>query len=92
MLMAVHGIDGVNIDFEPFKPINKKLYLCDNKFHVEPLQKLLECNSVFGFIIMDGNGRWAQSRRLPRIEGHRRGVKSVRTVVEACAELRPSIN
>ncbi|MBQ16262.1 MAG: di-trans,poly-cis-decaprenylcistransferase [Planctomycetaceae bacterium] len=39
-------------------------------------------------IIMDGNGRWAQSRRLPRIEGHRRGVKSVRTVVEACAELK----
>jgi len=46
----------MSIHFEPFKPINKKLYLCDNKFHVEPLQKLLECNSVFGFIIMDGNG------------------------------------
>jgi len=38
-------------------------------------------------IIMDGNGRWAVSRGLPRVEGHRRGVKSVRTVVEACAEL-----
>ena len=46
----------LSIHFEPFKPINKKLYLCDNKFHVEPLQKLLECSSVFGFIIMDGNG------------------------------------
>ena len=32
-------------------------------------------------IIMDGNGRWAQARKLPRIEGHRRGVRSVRTVV-----------
>ena len=38
-------------------------------------------------IIMDGNGRWAQQRGLPRIEGHRRGVQSVRTVVEECARL-----
>lgn len=38
-------------------------------------------------IIMDGNGRWAQKRNLPRIEGHRRGVQSVRTVVEECARL-----
>jgi len=38
-------------------------------------------------IIMDGNGRWAQARGLPRIEGHRRGVQSVRTVVEECARL-----
>lgn len=36
-------------------------------------------------IIMDGNGRWAQRRGMPRIEGHRRGVKSVRrTVEEGC--------
>lgn len=46
----------LSIHFEPFKPINTKLYLCDNKFHVEALQKLLECSSSFGFIIMDGNG------------------------------------
>lgn len=38
-------------------------------------------------IIMDGNGRWAQRRQLPRIEGHRRGVASVRRTVEKCAEL-----
>jgi undecaprenyl diphosphate synthase len=38
-------------------------------------------------IIMDGNGRWAQSRGLPRIEGHRRGVNTVRMVSETCAEL-----
>ena len=38
-------------------------------------------------IIMDGNGRWAQSRGMPRIEGHRRGAKSVRQVVEIAAEL-----
>lgn len=38
-------------------------------------------------IIMDGNGRWAQSRGLPRIEGHRRGVTSVRKIVEESARL-----
>jgi undecaprenyl diphosphate synthase len=38
-------------------------------------------------IIMDGNGRWAQKRRLPRIAGHNAGIDSVREVVEACGEL-----
>jgi undecaprenyl diphosphate synthase len=38
-------------------------------------------------IIMDGNGRWAQSRGLPRIEGHRRGVSTVRAIVEQCSRL-----
>jgi undecaprenyl diphosphate synthase len=37
-------------------------------------------------IIMDGNGRWAKQRSLPRIEGHRNGVESVRAVVRACGE------
>ncbi|KAJ1927240.1 translation termination factor eRF1 [Tieghemiomyces parasiticus] len=46
----------VSIDFEPFKPINTSLYLCDNKFHTEALSELLESDSRFGFIIMDGNG------------------------------------
>jgi len=46
----------VNFDFEPFKPINTSLYLCDNKFHTEALADLLESDSKFGFIIMDGNG------------------------------------
>ncbi|XP_065071092.1 eukaryotic peptide chain release factor subunit 1-like [Rhopilema esculentum] len=46
----------VNIDFEPFKPINTSLYLCDNKFHTEALTALLEDDSKFGFIVMDGNG------------------------------------
>jgi len=36
---------------------------------------------------MDGNGRWAQRQGLPRIEGHRRGVESVRRVTEECARL-----
>ncbi len=38
-------------------------------------------------IIMDGNGRWAQRRGFPRVEGHRRGVQSVRSVVEECSRL-----
>ncbi len=46
----------LNIDFEPFKPINTSLYLCDNKFHTEALAELLDSDSTYGFIIMDGNG------------------------------------
>jgi len=36
---------------------------------------------------MDGNGRWAKKRNLPRIAGHREGVETVRDIVEACGEL-----
>lgn len=38
-------------------------------------------------IIMDGNGRWAKERGMPRIAGHNQGVKSVKEIVEACGEL-----
>jgi undecaprenyl diphosphate synthase len=38
-------------------------------------------------IIMDGNGRWAQARGLPRIAGHRRGAEAVRRTVTAAGEL-----
>ncbi len=38
-------------------------------------------------IIMDGNGRWAKQRGLPRIEGHRRGVETVRTITFAARDL-----
>lgn len=38
-------------------------------------------------IIMDGNGRWAKRRGLPRIAGHNEGVNSVRDIVEACGQL-----
>ncbi len=38
-------------------------------------------------IIMDGNGRWAQRRRLPRVAGHRAGVRPVRETIESCAQL-----
>ncbi|MGA3023330.1 MAG: isoprenyl transferase [Bryobacteraceae bacterium] len=38
-------------------------------------------------IIMDGNGRWARSRNLPRVDGHQAGMESVRAAVETCARL-----
>ena len=38
-------------------------------------------------IIMDGNGRWARKRGLPRVAGHKRGVDTVREITEACAEI-----
>ena len=38
-------------------------------------------------IIMDGNGRWAKRRGLPRVAGHRKGVETVRDIVEACAQI-----
>ncbi len=38
-------------------------------------------------VIMDGNGRWAQKRHLPRIAGHRSGTQSARTTIETCARL-----
>lgn len=38
-------------------------------------------------IIMDGNGRWAKKRGLPRIEGHRRGAESLREIVKSCSKL-----
>ncbi|KAL7721458.1 Eukaryotic peptide chain release factor subunit 1 [Entamoeba marina] len=44
------------IDFEPFKPINTSTYLCDNRFHTEALQDLMQSDDKYGFIVMDGNG------------------------------------
>ena len=38
-------------------------------------------------VIMDGNGRWAQKRGLPRVEGHREGMNSVRSIINQCGEL-----
>ena len=39
-------------------------------------------------VIMDGNGRWAQRRHLPRVAGHRAGVKAAREIIESCARLK----
>eukprot|EP01080_Neovahlkampfia_damariscottae_P007782 gene7782-12256_t len=56
VLTAENKEKRVTYDFEPFKKINTSLYLCDNKFHTEPLMGLLESDEKFGFIVMDGNG------------------------------------
>src|SRR5688500_975881 len=52
--------------------------------HLSPLARAMLPTHVA--IIMDGNGRWAKQRHLPRVEGHRHGVESVRAVVRAAGE------
>jgi len=46
----------LTLDIEPFKPVSRSLYLCDNKFHTEELHRMLESDERFGFIVVDGNG------------------------------------
>ncbi len=53
-------------------------------------QEKLQRNGIIPIhiaVIMDGNGRWAKKRGLPRIAGHKEGVESVRDIVEACGQL-----
>jgi undecaprenyl diphosphate synthase len=38
-------------------------------------------------IIMDGNGRWAQKRHMPRLAGHRAGVRNIHRIVRACVDI-----
>ena len=55
----------------------------------EELRSRVEKTGVFPShiaVIMDGNGRWARKRRLPRIAGHREGINSVREITRACGE------
>lgn len=47
----------------------------------------LQCLPSHVAIIMDGNGRWAQSRRKPRLFGHKAGAESVSEIVEVCCEI-----
>lgn len=46
----------LTMDIEPFKPVTRNMYKCDNKFHTEELHKMLESDDKFGFIIVDGSG------------------------------------
>lgn len=46
----------ITLDMEPFKPVCRTLYMCDNKFHTDALAEMLESDDRFGFIVMDGNG------------------------------------
>ena len=54
--------------------------------HTSSTQVIPEVDSVprHVAIIMDGNGRWAKKRFMPRVAGHQRGVETVRTLVKAC--------
>ncbi len=56
--------------------------------HISSTQTIPDAPPVprHGAIIMDGNGRWATRRYLPRVAGHAKGVETVRTVVEACVD------
>lgn len=65
--------------------MQKKNSLSDNKIQ-EELKKSGEIPAHIA-IIMDGNGRWAKKRGLPRVAGHKRGVDTVKEIVEACAEV-----
>jgi undecaprenyl diphosphate synthase len=51
------------------------------------MQSEAVARALHAAIIMDGNGRWATSRGLPRIAGHRRGVEAIRKTAEACPDL-----
>ncbi len=56
----------------------------------EELREAIESNGNIPrhiAIIMDGNGRWAKSKLLPRVAGHREGINSVREITRACGEL-----
>ncbi|EJD48830.1 peptide chain release factor eRF/aRF subunit 1 [Auricularia subglabra TFB-10046 SS5] len=46
----------ISFDFEPPKAVNTFVYFCGNRFHTDELRKLLDSDSRFGFIVMDGNG------------------------------------
>jgi len=59
----------------------------------EQLFQQIDCQRIprHVAIIMDGNGRWAQKRRLPRVAGHRAGIYSVRETVETAARLKMQV-
>lgn len=57
----------------------------DNKLQSDEDQAHSRLNHIA--IIMDGNGRWAKSRRLPKFAGHKKGADAVRSIVETCADM-----
>jgi len=78
----------VRIFFEPISVKATELLKPANREEAELLEKLdLKRLPQHAAIIMDGNGRWAQRRHLPRVAGHRAGVKRAREVIETCARL-----
>lgn len=61
----------------------------ENRKEIHPLARLIDPQKVPNHvaIIMDGNGRWAKQRGLPRIEGHKAGIEAVKQAVEAAQEI-----
>ena len=71
-------------------------YLCDGFIEMSSNSSTLSAEAQANLprhvaVIMDGNGRWAKARHLPRIEGHRRGADSAREIIRArkCISARP---
>lgn len=78
--------------FESFDAMNDKPHdwlLQRSEHDIATQEQLLSLNRLprHVAIIMDGNGRWASSRNLPRVAGHCEGIESVRDIVKASAEL-----
>jgi undecaprenyl diphosphate synthase len=85
-LLLLHGIRGNN-------RVNAPESLNPSNLNEERLLRELDGDRLPQHIavIMDGNGRWAKKRHLPRVAGHRAGVQSARTVIETCARLNISV-
>ncbi len=66
-----------------FKQKNKKMFLTDE----EQMKIVSECSLMHIAFIMDGNGRWATSKALPREAGHTKGAAAFRHIVERCGDL-----
>lgn len=85
--MQIILIISINIDHFTFN----FFYIRGLKFYITPVSKKEQINlsnlPEHVAIIMDGNGRWAQSHGRPRIFGHKNGVTAVKEVTEAAAEL-----
>ena len=64
----------------------KKVLSDNDKKNIEKIKQLGNIPKHIA-IIMDGNGRWAKNKNLPRVAGHRKGIETVRVIVEACANL-----
>lgn len=67
-------------------PAKSKIYLVSDRKKQEDLKQNGNI-PIHIAIIMDGNGRWAEKRNLPRYTGHKEGVESVRDIVEVCGQL-----
>src|SRR5579871_3410969 len=82
------GVDGCQARDRLGGPVTRSDHFClmsGNTPHLSPEAMASLPRHVA--IIMDGNGRWARQRHLPRVEGHREGAESVRAIIRASGEL-----